>query len=210
MATRRTRNAKSLTLRSMELALSVPQVVAHRVTRMTLAGPKLSDRDRKEFQMMVNEKHAAFAQAWCDMLMHAFHANQAFTASMLRFFFTPFSYNKPSAASAAAQFQKAAIGVLGKGLAPIHRITRRTISICRPRTAWAGRLWVRALRGNLCAAKSHLQAIHPAQQLALVLAPGGEGPAQRGVRLGPMLVQLQLALQLGNLQLEPHNHRHHL
>jgi len=121
MATRRTRKSKSLTVKSMELALSVPQVFAHRVTRMALAGPKLSNRDRKEFQIMVTEKHAAFAQAWSDMAMHAFRANQAFTASMLRFVFTPFSYAKPSAASAAAQVQKAAIGVFGKGLAPIHR-----------------------------------------------------------------------------------------
>jgi len=121
MANRRTRKSKSLTVKSMELALSVPQVVAHRVTRMALAGPKLSDRDRKEFQMMVEEKHAAFAQAWSDMAVHAFRANQAFTASMLRFFFTPISYKKPSGGSAAAQVQNAAIGMLRKGLAPIHR-----------------------------------------------------------------------------------------
>jgi hypothetical protein len=70
MATRRTRKSKSLTVKSMEPALSVPKVFAHRVTRMALAGPKLSDRDRKEFQIMVNEKHAAFAQAWNDMAMH--------------------------------------------------------------------------------------------------------------------------------------------
>jgi len=104
----------------MELALSVPQVVAHRVTRIALAGPQLSDRDRKEFQRMVNEKHAAFAQAWSDMAMHAFRANQAFSASILRFFYTPFSINL-SAASVAAQVQNAAVGVLAKGLAPIHR-----------------------------------------------------------------------------------------
>ena len=104
----------------MEVALSVPQVVAHRVTRMALAGPTLSERDRREFQMMVNEKYVAFAQAWSDMAMHAFRANQAFTASMLHSFFWFPSY-KPSAASAAAQLQNAAIGVLGKGLAPIHR-----------------------------------------------------------------------------------------
>ena len=120
MATR-TRKSKSLTAKSMELALSVPQVFAHRVTRMALAGPRLSDRDRREFQIIANEKHAAFAQAWSDMAMHALRANQALTASMLRFFFTPFSYKKPSAASTAAQIQNAAIGVLGKGLAPIHR-----------------------------------------------------------------------------------------
>jgi uncharacterized membrane protein len=104
----------------MELALSVPQVFAHRVTRMALAGSHLSDRDRKEFQIMLNEKHAVFAQAWSDMAMHAFRANQAFTASMLPFFFTPFSYMR-AAASAAAHVQNAAIGVLGKGLTPIHR-----------------------------------------------------------------------------------------
>jgi hypothetical protein len=101
--------------------MAVPQVVAHRVTRMALAGPKLSARDRKEFQMMINEKHAAFAQAWGDMAMQAFRANQALTASVLRCFFTPFSYKNPPAASVAAQVQNAAIGVLGKGLAPVHR-----------------------------------------------------------------------------------------
>jgi hypothetical protein len=120
MATRRTRKSKSLTVKSMELALSVPQVVAHRVTRIALAGPQLSDRDRKEFQLMVNEKHAVFAQAWSEMAMHAFRANQTFSASILRFFCTPFSYDL-SAASVAAQFQNAAVGVLAKGLAPIHR-----------------------------------------------------------------------------------------
>jgi hypothetical protein len=88
---------------------------------MALAGPKLSDRDRKEFQMMVNEKHAAFAEAWGDMAMQAFRANQALTASMLCSFFTPFSYKKPSAASVLTQVQNAAIGVLGKGLVPVHR-----------------------------------------------------------------------------------------
>ena len=101
--------------------MAVPQVVAHRVTRMALAGPTLSDRDRKEFQMMVHEKHAAFAQAWGAMAMHAFRANQALTASVLRSFFTPFSPKKPSAASAVAQVQRAALGVLGKGLGPVHR-----------------------------------------------------------------------------------------
>jgi hypothetical protein len=120
MATR-TRKSKSVRVKSMELAMAVSQVVAHRVTRMALAGPKLSDRDRKEFQMMVNEKHAAFAEAWGDMAMQAFRANQALTASMLCSFFTPFSYKKPSAASVLTQVQNAAIGVLGKGLVPVHR-----------------------------------------------------------------------------------------
>jgi hypothetical protein len=121
MAMRRSRKSKSLTVKSMELALSVPQVVAHRITRMSLAGPVISDRDRKEFEMMVNEKPAAFVQSWTDMAMYAFRANQAITASVLQFFFTPFLYRKPSAASTAAQVHNAAIGVLNKGLTPIHR-----------------------------------------------------------------------------------------
>jgi len=119
MATRRTRKSRSLIVKSMELALSVPQVVAHRATQMAIAGPKLSKRDLREFEMMVNEKHAAFAQAWSGMAMHAFRANQAFAASMLRLFFMPFSYK--GLAAAAAHAQNAAIGLLSEALAPIHR-----------------------------------------------------------------------------------------
>lgn len=118
MAIRRTRKSKSIVVKSMELAMAVPQVVAHRVTRMALVGPKLSERDRREFQMMVNEKNAVFAQAWGDMAVQALRANQAFTASVLCSFFTLSSYKKLSAAS---QVQNAAMRVLGKGLAPVHR-----------------------------------------------------------------------------------------
>jgi hypothetical protein len=121
MATRRTRKSKSVAVKSMELAIAVPQVVAHRVTRMALAEPQLSDRDRKEFQMMVNEKYAAFARGWADMTMQVFRTNKAITTSVLRSFLTPFSYKKPLAASVVVQVQNAAIGVLGKGLAPVHR-----------------------------------------------------------------------------------------
>ena len=123
MAIPRTRpfnSFNSLTIKSMELAFAVPQVFAHRVTRMALAGPRLSDRDRKEFERMLHEKHAAFARAWGDMAMHSFQANQAFAASMVPFFLTPFSYTR-AAALAAAHVQDATIGVLNKGLAPIHR-----------------------------------------------------------------------------------------
>jgi len=121
MATRRSRKSKSLTVKSMELARSVPQVVGHRITRMSLAASALSERDRKEFQMMVTEKPAAFMQSWTDMAMYAWRAHQAFTASTLQFFIMPFSYRKLWAASTAAQVHNAAVGVLDKGLTPIHR-----------------------------------------------------------------------------------------
>lgn len=118
MARRRSRNSKSIAVKSMEIALAAPQVVAHRVARMALSGPRLSERDRREFQLMVNEKHAAFGQAWSDMAMQALRAHQALTASWLRSFFSPFPHRRPSTA---ARVQDAALGVLGKGLAPIHR-----------------------------------------------------------------------------------------
>jgi hypothetical protein len=121
MATRRMRKSKSLAVKSIELAMAVPQVVAHRVTRAALAGPTLSDRDRREFQMMVNEKQLAFAQAWVAMAMQVLRANQELAIVVLRSLFTPFSSNRPSAASTAAQLQKEAVEVLNKGLAPIHR-----------------------------------------------------------------------------------------
>jgi hypothetical protein len=122
MAARRIRKSKSLAVKATELSMAASQVIAHRVTRMALAGPSLSDRDRKEFQSMVSEKHTAFAQAWSDMAMQAFRSNQALAESVLRFWFvTPFLYNKRSTGSVAALVQKETIDILDKGIAPFHR-----------------------------------------------------------------------------------------
>ena len=121
MVTRRSRKSATLAVKSAELALAVPQVVAHRVARMALAGPSPSDRDRREFQLMVSEKQAAFAQAWTAMGMESFRASQAIATSMFGAFFNPFSRNKSSAAVIATTVQNAAVGVLEKGLAPVHR-----------------------------------------------------------------------------------------
>ena len=79
-----TRKNKSLTKKSAELAVAVPQVVAHRLTRMAIAGSVLSERDRKEFDLMVAEKQAAFTQAWQAMAKQAFAANQALALSAFR------------------------------------------------------------------------------------------------------------------------------
>ena len=49
------------------IAVAAPQVIAHRVARMALAGPTPDARDRREFATMVLEKQWAFAQrcmAW--------------------------------------------------------------------------------------------------------------------------------------------------
>ena len=120
MSIRTTRNAKSVVAKSRELALAVPQVVAYRVARMANAGPMLSARDLKEFNGMVAEKHVAFAQAWQAMAMHGVLASQAMVFSFARSFWSP-ARGKITPAKVAAQMQGLAVGILGKGLAPVHR-----------------------------------------------------------------------------------------
>ena len=115
------RKSKSLATQAAELAFAVPQVVAHRVTRMAIAGPKPSARDRKEFKLMSAEKTAAFQESWSAMATQAVRANQALTASMMRSFWTPRLGGKALTGNMASQMHNAALGVLGKGLAPVHR-----------------------------------------------------------------------------------------
>jgi hypothetical protein len=91
MAIRRVRKSTSLSNKCMELAVAVPQVVAHRATRAALAGPIVSERDRKEFQRMLNEKHVAFAQACWEMALQMCRVNQELITITTRAFFAPFS-----------------------------------------------------------------------------------------------------------------------
>jgi hypothetical protein len=121
MPTRRRLGSRSLATKAAELAFAVPQVVAHRVTRMALSSPKLSPRDRKEFERMVAEKNVAFAESWKAMAAQAALSNQALAASFFRSFIAVSRGKKPSAAATAHQIHQAALGVLGKGLAPVHR-----------------------------------------------------------------------------------------
>jgi hypothetical protein len=121
MSTASRRKSSTLAIKSAQLALAVPQVVAHRVARMAMAGPALSERDRKEFELMVAEKESAFAEAWQAMAAQTVRANQALAVSMLQSFWSPASWGKPVAGKLAAQMQSATLGILGKGMAPIHR-----------------------------------------------------------------------------------------
>lgn len=121
MSIRRKRKSVSLAVKMAELAFAAPQVVAHRVTRMAVAGPILSQRDRKEFQRMSAEKAEAFAESWNAMTMQVFNANQALAASFFRSFRSPSLRGMPSAGAVTAQLQSVALDVLGKGLSPVHR-----------------------------------------------------------------------------------------
>jgi hypothetical protein len=118
----RRRPSASLSAKTAELALAVPQVVAHRVLRMAHAGPHLSARDRKEFARMIAEKNSAFGESWHAMALQTLQSQRAFAAALALAATPPRSARPNSVAQAlATQFQQAALAVLGKGLAPVHR-----------------------------------------------------------------------------------------
>ena len=70
---------------------------------------------------MAAEKNAAFGESWNAMAVQAMLANQALAVSFFKSFLAVGRGKKPSVARSAAQLQRAALGVMGKGLAPVHR-----------------------------------------------------------------------------------------
>jgi hypothetical protein len=122
MTARRRPPALALSAKTAELALAVPQVVAHRLLRMAHAGPHPSARDRKEFARMVAEKHSAFGESWKAMALQTLHSQRAFAAALaLAATPAPSKRANPAAHALGTELQLAALAVLGKGLAPVHR-----------------------------------------------------------------------------------------
>ncbi len=70
---------------------------------------------------MVAEKNAAFLQSWQAMATQAVIAHHAMAVSVFRSFWPQPSRNRPTPAKVAAQVRSAALGVLDKGLSPVHR-----------------------------------------------------------------------------------------
>ena len=120
MPTHRPRKSASLATKLVELSVAAPQVVAHRVARMAVSGQTLSERDKKEFDLMFAEKKLAFGQSWNAMAAQTVRANQALALSIFTSFWSP-TGRKASASAVASQIQRAAVGVLTKGVAPVHR-----------------------------------------------------------------------------------------
>ncbi|QXZ09544.1 hypothetical protein KUF54_16285 [Comamonas sp. Y33R10-2] len=92
------------------ISMAAPQVIQHRLTRMALSGPVLSARDQQEFTRMVQEKQAAFSQAWWTMGAEMFTVQQQMCQAWLQ---NPWAAgrNLPAAMDKAA----------AKSLAPIRR-----------------------------------------------------------------------------------------
>lgn len=113
MSAIRKKRSHSPATKLVQLGTAVPQVVAHRVARMALAGPVLSARDRKEFTGMVAEKQLAFAQSWMAMWTEAARVQQQFMLSLLS--------GRAATINPVAQMTDAFHAVADKGLAPVHR-----------------------------------------------------------------------------------------
>ena len=70
---------------------------------------------------MVEEKNAAFGESWRAMVAQAAVANQAFAASYFDAFVSLASGRRPAPPVSAARFGQAAMTMMTKGLAPVHR-----------------------------------------------------------------------------------------
>lgn len=121
----RKRNTRILARRMGEIAVAVPQVLAHRAARMAVASP--TAQDRRELGLMMSEKSAAFLEAWTAMSLQAYRVNLGWTAAFLRNPFAPFTSAKVGAA---------AMSIVSAGLVPVHRravanaarLSRRAVS----------------------------------------------------------------------------------
>ena len=114
---RRIRRTKSLAAQTIDLGFAVPQVIAHRVARIMIAGGSPSARDRRELQRMGSEKILAANEAWNAMAVQAVLENQKLALSLIQSLWFPWA-KRPSAAM---QLSNAALDVLGKGMAPLRR-----------------------------------------------------------------------------------------
>ena len=121
MASNPRANHQALSKKSGELATAASQVVAHRVTRMVLAGPMPSERDQVEFKRMVEEKKQAFTESWLAMTTQTLLAHQAIATTAWRSLCFPWLGGGATPAALASQMQNASFRVIHKAMAPVHR-----------------------------------------------------------------------------------------
>jgi hypothetical protein len=118
------RKVARLHAQASELLVAAPQVVAHRLSRMALSGPKPSLKDQREFHRMGAEKIAAFGEAWQAMTLQMLKSNQQLAASMMRSWWPAAAVRRGTAAALkkpAVDWHGAALDILGQGIRPVHR-----------------------------------------------------------------------------------------
>ena len=70
---------------------------------------------------MSSEKTLALNEAWNAMCVQAFRANQQLALSFMQSLWFPRVRARPSVKSGSRQLRNAALGILGKGMAPVSR-----------------------------------------------------------------------------------------
>jgi hypothetical protein len=123
MSTRSNRAQRKLAQQAFGLSVAVPQVVAHRVSRMAAASPTPSARDRREFTQMGAEKVAAFYESWAAMGQATLRAQQSMLQSMWRgAALMPLGLARPSSLlPTPAALTAHAMRIASQGLAPVHK-----------------------------------------------------------------------------------------
>jgi hypothetical protein len=86
-----------------EIGFAAPQVIAHRLQRMALAGPRPGLRDQREFTRMGQEKAEAFAESLMAMGLRMWQGQLA------------------SGASALAHDVRPWLATMAEGMKPVHR-----------------------------------------------------------------------------------------
>lgn len=119
--TNRSTRRKPIAVKSAELALTVPHVIAHRIARMAAAGPVPTMSDRVEFIRMHVEKTAACFESWNAMTLQAWRANHAFNAAIIRALFLTGAGRHASVVEAASRLTRHSAAIVHKGLDPVHR-----------------------------------------------------------------------------------------
>ncbi len=101
--------------------MAVPTVVAHRMARMSQSWPAPTAGDRREMHLMGAEKVAAFWESWNAMIVEGARANQRLWFAWLRSMWMPWTGSPFTPGAASARLQRATLGVLASGLAPVRR-----------------------------------------------------------------------------------------
>jgi hypothetical protein len=118
------RSTRKFASQATELAFAAPRVVNKRVAQMMFAGPLPSADDRKEFKLMSDEKTEAFKESWTAMATESVLAQHrlaiSMTTSMLKAAWFPW-VTPTSNDLFSNQMGVAAMGVLSKGMEPVHK-----------------------------------------------------------------------------------------
>ena len=128
-------------LKTWEIVVAAPQVIAHRTARMAAAGSSPSARDRKEFTRMSQEKIDAFGESLFAMAAPMFKMHQEFALLAMRQWWSTWAnpallagasperiakahatfMRKLAAGATSKQIQDSFSRMVGKGLAPVHK-----------------------------------------------------------------------------------------